>query len=133
MTVEDAIAWADQIKPNAFPREAKAEWIRRLDESLALEVFLMDKAEVAELERMRAAAADFTLLVDPPYDDIYTLYLAAKIDQANGEYEKYANSSQIYNARRSAFTVWFCQSYDPAQGYRVTFPAGERRKNNEYV
>lgn len=118
MTVEEAISWADQVKPNAFPRAVKAEWLWRLEGSLALEVFLMDKAELEELDRMRREAEDCELLVDPPYDDIYTLFLAAKIDEANGEYEKYANSSQFYNARRSAFTCWFCQTYDPAQGYR---------------
>lgn len=129
MTANEAIAWADQVKPNAFSKEVKAEWLRRLEGSLALEVFLMDKAEVEELERMRKQAEDYTLLVDPPYDDIYTLFLAAKIDQANGEYEKYANSSQLYNARRSAFTVWFCQTYDPAQGYNNLM----RRERREYV
>ena len=126
MTVNEAISWADQVKPNAFSREVKAEWLRRLDGSLALEVFLLPKTELDWLERMRETAADYTLLVDPPYDDLYTLFLAAKIDEANGEYEKYANSAQLYNARRGAFTRWFCQTYDPAQGYRVTFPSSEK-------
>lgn len=126
MTVNEAISWADQVKPNAFPRSVKAEWLRRLDGSLALEVFLLPKTELDWLERMREEAADYTLLVDPPYDDLYTLFLAAKIDAANGEYEKYANSSQLYNSRRGAFALWFCQTYDPAQGYRVTFPSPEK-------
>lgn len=114
MTVEEAIAWADQVKPNAFPREVKAEWLRRMNGSLALEVFLMDQAE---LEALEEDGLDAALLVKAPYDDLYQLFLMAKIDEANGEYDKYANSYQIYNARRSEFTCWFCQTYDPAQGY----------------
>lgn len=113
MTVQEAIAWADAVKPNAFPYAVKADWLRRMNGSLALEVFLMDQAELEELE---AAGLDAALLVRAPYDDLYPLFLMAKIDESNGEYEKYANSSQIYNNRRSAFLRWFCQTYDPAQG-----------------
>lgn len=114
MTVAEAISWADQVKPNAFSYEVKADWLRRMNGSLALEVFLMDQAE---LETLEENGLDAALLVKAPYDDLYPLFLMAKIDESNGEYEKYANSARIYNARRSEFTCWFCQTYDPAQGY----------------
>ena len=57
------------------------------------------------------------LLVGPPHDDIYTLYLQAKIDEANGEYNKYSNTMQIYNEYYGTFLRWFCGLYDPVQGY----------------
>ena len=65
---------------------------------------------------------DKELLVDPPYDDIYELYLEAEIDRANGEYNKYQNTMQSYNARRGDFVTWFCQIWDPAQGSRKERP-----------
>lgn len=39
-----------------------------------------------------------TLLVPYPYDrDVYTFYLMMMVDQANGEIEKYNQSSKLYN------------------------------------
>ena len=117
MKVKDALAWVDEVKPNAFSDGVKIGWISRLEETLALEVFLMAPAEAALL-RCGAEDKETELLVDAPYDDLYTLWLAAKIDEANGEYSKYQNSMQAYNARRGAFVCWFAGLYDPAQGYR---------------
>lgn len=125
MKVKDVIAWADEVKPNAFSAETKRKWMGGLEGSIALEVFLMDRAEAEQLSRA-AEQPETELLVSAPYDDLYELWLEAKIDQANGEYDKYQNSMQIYNARRGEFVCWFCQTYDPAQGYR-TLEAEEMR------
>lgn len=124
MKVKDVIAWADEVKPNAFLEDMKRKWLARLESSIALEVFLMDCTEAEQLGKA-AEHPETELLVSPPYDDLYELWLEAKIDQANGEYDKYQNSMQIYNARRGEFVCWFCQTYDPAQGYR-TPGEGER-------
>ena len=106
MKVKDAIAAADAVKPNAFSEETKFQWLRRLEGRLQAEVFLMAPAHM-----------DRELLVDPPYDDLYPLYLQARIDAENGEYNKYADSMTIYNSAYTAFVCWFCQLYDPAEGY----------------
>ena len=117
MTVREAIAAADAEKPNAFEEKTKFEWLRRLEGHLEAEVFLMSPAQIRELDLDYETDLDRELLVDPPYEEIYPLYLKAKIDEGNGEYSKYADSSAIYNAARAAFVCWFCQLYDPAQGY----------------
>lgn len=117
MKVKEVLAWVDEVKPNAFSDGVKIGWISRLEETLALEVFLMAPTEAAML-RCGVEDLETELLVDAPYDDLYTLWLAAKIDEANGEYNKYQNSMTAYNARRADFVCWFCQLYDPVQGYR---------------
>ena len=84
---------------------------------LQAEVFLMAPAQIRELDLQYPADMDRELLVDPPYDDLYPLYLQARIDAENGEYNKYADSMTIYNSAYTAFVCWFCQLYDPAEGY----------------
>lgn len=116
MTIREAIAMADDIKPNAFETATKLAWLNRLEGTLASEVFLLAPEEVRQL-RYAPGELDAELLVDAPYDDLYVLWLEAQIDRANGEYNKYQNTMQSYNARRGEFVCWFCQTWDPAQGY----------------
>lgn len=117
MTIREVITMADGIKPNAFKPATKLTWLNKLEGTLAAEVFLMAPEEIRQLQYSRGDMGA-ELLVDPPYDDLYVLWLEAQIDRANGEYSKYQNTMQSYNARRGEFACWFCQNWDPAQGYR---------------
>lgn len=117
MKISEAIAAADAVKPNAFEEETKFRWLNELEGALALQVFLMAPAEAEQLRYSYPEDLDTVMLVDPPYDQIYPLYLQAKIDAANGEYNQYANTMSIYNAAYAEFVGWFCQLYDPAEGY----------------
>jgi len=116
MTVQEAIERADAVKPNGYTTATKVAWLNSLEGSLALEVFLMAPAEATALLHSAEALTD-VLLLDPPYDDLYVYWLEAMIDEANGEYDRYASSMQIYNARLSEFVCWLCQAFDPVQGY----------------
>ena len=116
MTVKEAIDAADDVKPNAFTTATKIAWLNKLEGTIASEVFLMAPAEV---QQFKYTTDDMSaeLLVAAPYDDIYELYLEAMIDQKNGEYNKYQNTMQSYHARYADFVCWFCQNWDPVQGY----------------
>jgi len=118
MTIRGAIERVDEVKPNAFGNETKLNWINDLEGRIAADVFLMDIAEIRALHYKFPEDMDTELLVTPPHEDIYTLWLLAKIDEANGEYNKYANSIRIYNEHFGNFVRWFASVYEPAQGYR---------------
>ncbi len=45
------------------------------------------------------------------------LYLKAKIDAENGEYSRYADSSQLYNEAYGNFARYWGRTHEPAQGY----------------
>ena len=117
MKVQEVIAMVDDVKPNAFDVATKVKWLDALEGTLASEVFLLAPAEVEQL-RLSPSKLGVELLIGPPYDDIYELWLEAQIDKANGEYNKYQNTMQFYNSRRADFVTWFCQTWDPAQGYK---------------
>ena len=117
MKIKEAIDAARAVTPDAFEEETLFSWLNQLEGQLASQVFLMAPAEIAQLQYSYPEDLNTELLVAPPYDELYTAYLKAKVDAANGEYNKYANSMAIYNAVYGEFVCWFCQLYDPAQGY----------------
>lgn len=67
---------------------------------------------------------DIELLVNPPHDKLYRSYLTAMIDYANGEYDKYQNTMQMFNEHYNEFVRWFMINYRPAYTHR-------RRYRNE--
>lgn len=118
MKICEVLEWVDEVKPNAFSDKVKVAWLNALEGRIALEVFLMAPEEARGLRYSFPEDLERELLVEMPYDDIYGLWLCAKIDEANGEYDKYQNTAQIYNEHYGSFLRWFAQVYDPVQGYR---------------
>lgn len=117
MKVGDVIERVDAMKPNAFDSLAKVEWLNTLEGRIAADVLLLAPAELGQLRYRWPEDRDTELLLAPPHDDIYGLWLQAKIDEANGEYNKYQNTMQIYNEHYGNFVRWFAGNWDPAQGY----------------
>ncbi|WP_297232229.1 hypothetical protein [uncultured Flavonifractor sp.] len=118
MRVMDAIAQADELKPNGFSPEIKLAWLNALEGRLAADVFLMSPAGLSELRYAFPGDEYTAMLVKPPHDDLYVHWLEAKIDYANGEYNKYQNSMQVFNECYGNFVRWFARTYEPAQGYK---------------
>lgn len=112
MTVKQAIDSIDALKPNAFSNDQKTAWLNICEGKLQTEVLLWDPAEVVQYGY--AADKNKEMLLDPPYDQLYMDYLAARIDLANGEYEKYQNSQTVFNAGWTDFKQWFIAKYRPA-------------------
>ena len=120
MTINQLITLIDAIKPNAFPTSAKIRWISNLECRIASEVLLLTPEETVTYNysaKTENTALACELIVNPPYDDIYDSWLTAQIDFANGEYNKYQNSMQQFNARWDSFVAWFSSYYRPADGY----------------
>ena len=117
MKVGEVIERVDAVKPNAFDSLAKVEWLNTLEGRIAADVLLLAPAELGQLRYRWPEDRDTELLLAPPHDDIYGLWLQAKIDEANGEYNKYQNTMQIYNEHYGNFVRWFAGTWDPAQGY----------------
>lgn len=117
MKLREIIERVDEIKPNAFSSTVKTEWLNALEGRIAADVLLLAPAEIGQLRYSYQEDRETELLVSPPHDDIYVLWLQAKIDEANGEYNKYQNTMQIYNEHYGNFVRWFASTWEPAQGY----------------
>lgn len=117
MTIREIIERVDENKPNAFSQQKKLEWIAELDGKVAANVLLLDIAVIQQLRYRHPDDLETTPLVEFPHDGIYELWLDAKIDYANGEYDIYQNSMEMFNAAYGDFVRWFAATYEPAQGY----------------
>ena len=117
MKIGDVISRVDEIKPNAFSGDVKMEWLSILDGKVITDLFLMPPVEFSRPPYEYPADMETELLVDPPHDDIYSPWLQAQIDFANGEYSKYENTMTMFNSCWDSFAGWFAGTYGPAQGF----------------
>lgn len=114
-TIQDIENRVKSIKPCEYDF---TRWIAELDARIALDVMLMDISQCQELayhrlpeEQQREAVP----LLQFPHDELYDLWLYAKIDAADGEPELYQNDMAMFNAYFSEYAEWFVSTYDPAQ------------------
>lgn len=115
MTVSQVIQIVDDIKPNAFTNETKTAWLNEVEGMVQTEVFLFAPVEVIQYDY--AEDKDTVLLVDPPHEKLYQAYLAARVDFANGEYNKYQNTMQMFNSFFGEFMRWYALNYCPADAH----------------
>ena len=115
-TIEQIIDLVDEIRPNAFSNAVKTAWISQVEGRIQTEVFLQGEKEVVSYSWDEDRNRE--VLVNPPYDNLYELHLAAMIDFNNGEYDKYQNDTLMFNEALGAFVRYFAGRYDPAQGDR---------------
>lgn len=111
-TLSSVITQVDDIKPNAFSNDTKTQWLNEAEGLVQTEVLLWASEEI--ITYSWAEDRDKELLVQPPHDKLYWAYLCAMIDFANGEYNKYQNTMQLFNSHFSEFMRWFANNYRPA-------------------
>lgn len=122
MTVGKAIEVGDKLRPNnGFDRELKLLWLRQADTGLRKSV--VEKSDTEDFDGVGADVLydretemlrqDAELLMPEPYDDYYPHYLAAQIDMALGETDRYANEMQAANTAQQDFANWCRGRYMP--------------------
>ena len=115
MTVQEAITYVDTDKPNAFNNDVKVRWLNEVEGMVQTQVLLL--CTEAIITYTYEQNANTTMLVRPPHDKLYTAYLEARIDFANGEYEKYQNTYQLFNSFFKEFMRWYAMNYNPSEAY----------------
>ena len=118
MTLKQVIDFVGGIKPHAFPPSVITQWVNEIEGQVFTEVllrgveeyrpYIWDDTPGAEDDR------DTVLLAKPPHDKLYWAYVAAMVDFANGEYNRYQNSMQMANAFFGEYVDWFSTTYRPA-------------------
>lgn len=110
MTIAQAIAQVDARKPNQFKNNDKIGWLSELDLRFWGEVINTHEGheDYASFSGYDAGTALSTeLLIPAPYDAVYPQFLAAKIDQWNGEYTRFESTAALYNlAYKTAADAW---------------------------
>lgn len=99
MTPNKVIEKVDRLKPNAYTEEDKLEWINELDGMVQRLVFQEDNVT----QYVYPNDMEKELLIPAPFDDVYTLFLEAKIDYYNREYSNYNNSAMMFESQFSEY------------------------------
>lgn len=116
MTIDEAIALCDALRPNQYPREQKIRWLSKLDGRFFHEVFKTHQDCPVESFAGYDKTTDggTILLVPAPYDeDIYNYFLQSQIDKENGEVSRYNQSVTMYNSGLCAFVDYYHRTHLP--------------------
>lgn len=116
MYLKEAIRRADALRLNTVSEEQKAAWLSDLDGQLA-EMFGAEPQENKQAENEPPKSEwpeDRELLMPPPHEELYQLYLVCKIDYHNQEMGLYANDLAIYNAALAEAQAWYRRHNQPA-------------------
>ena len=119
MTLAGVIAMVDDMKPNAFSNDTKTQWVNEVESMVQTEVLLFASEQIITYTYAQDSTEE--LLVQPPHDKLYWSYLVAMIDFANGEYNKYQNTMQVFNAHFGEFMRWFARNYRPADTHEEVY------------
>lgn len=111
MTPNKAIEIVDSLKPNTYTEEDKLRWLNELDGMVQRLVH----QESMVKEYVYPDDMDKKLLIPAPFDDCYTLFLEAKIDYYNREYDNYNNSAMMFEAQFSEYKKAYIRE-NPVKG-----------------
>lgn len=115
MTLLKAIARADSVRPNALDQELKADWVMELEAEIAecMDVELPENTFPKDME----------LLMPFPHDNIYYLYLCAKIDLTMEDTQSYVNDQVVADSAIKGAKSWWRRGHEKkANQYVRAFP-----------
>ena len=101
MTPNKAIETIDRLRPNLYSEEDKVGWINELEGMVQRLVFQKKEKDIEKC--VYPDDMDKELIIPAPFDDVYTLFLEAKIDYYNREYTNYNNSATMFEAQFGEF------------------------------
>lgn len=99
MTPNKVIEYIDGIRPNAYDEEVKLRWINNVDCMVKKLVFGHKKI----VPYTYPDDMDKELIIEAPFDDVYSFYLESMIDYYNREYANYNNSAMMFESRFSEY------------------------------
>lgn len=112
MTIKEAIDRADDLKPNQFSEELKLAWLNNLDAQIHDDI--IKTHEGWDGEEFRPYENDTeTLIVPFPYEELYVAFLKMKVDDENGDTQRYQNSVTMFNAQYDAWTKAYNKAHMP--------------------
>ena len=118
MKISKIIALADELKPNSLSDEIKVQYVNECEGLIQSEIALLPASDMITHS---ADDYDAETLIRAPHDKIYIAYLTAMIDFANGEYNKYQNTMQMFNSFFGEFMRWFALNYRPADTHEEVY------------
>lgn len=102
MKILKAMEQIKATKPSQYSDEMMLGWISTLDGQVYSELLTHYGAPAPVLPYTMDRLGE-ELAVPFPFDDIYLIWMSAKIDQMNCEFERYNNEMLLFNSRIQEF------------------------------
>jgi hypothetical protein len=116
MNIQEALDFADQMKPNMMSRQVKIAYLQEIDQ-LIYEEILLKHEHTPEEEVMPEYDTDTPdgteLLVPDPYSMLYVYWLMSKIDLLNMELDKYNNDRALFENAYDTMSDWWTRTKMP--------------------
>ena len=109
MTINNAIAEAQKLHPDSIPDSIKVRWLSELDGKIMRETMFREDFAPYRFPK----DADRELVVNEPYDNIYTLYIIAMSDFFSGEMENYSASAALFDTAYTEFRKNYIRTHIP--------------------
>lgn len=114
MTLSQAIAQVDDLKPNTVPLLTKIQWLAVLDGLVKRNVVDTHLGEPVDFVPYDGETPpDTVLLIPEPYDTLYRRWLEAQIDLVCGEYDRYNASIQVFSDEYRHFENDYHRNHTP--------------------
>ena len=114
MTIQEAIARIDDLKPNAYDVPHKMSWLSEVDGKIYNEVISYHDDDTTW---QPYDVTTTELIAKEPYSELYIYYMAAMIDYWNGDTQRYNNDMQMFNDAYRGFTDNYIKKHK-STGYR---------------
>lgn len=122
MTVSEAIARVDMIRPNGVPMAEKLRRLSELDGRIKLEIIdTHEGGEDISFTPYTEADNERELLIPAPYDDIYLHYLSMHIALSQGEGKAYNAAATLFNTALRDYKIYYNANNMPRQARKRVF------------
>lgn len=108
MTIRELFDYIMFVKPHLFSETVLAMWLNELEGRVQLDIYLLAPAELKSYELPEDENTE--LLVSLPHTGIYRYWLEAMVDLERGEYQKYQNTMEAFNAAWNEYACWFAET-----------------------
>ena len=123
MTILEAMDRADHHLPNGFSRTEKLRWLSRLDGLIYQELHRMYEGSTKPFGGYdETTDLQTALLVEEPFaQELYLRYLESRIDDANGDTNRFIRSMELFRAAYKTYARWYNRSHTYKIRYRRFF------------
>lgn len=113
MTVREILTMADGIRPNAYEDREKIYWLNTIEGRIYKEILNVRDGYDDTFIPFEEGEEERELAIKVPYTDIYLYYLAAMIDIANGDSNRYNDTMVLFNTAWDDVAAYYRREYKP--------------------
>ncbi len=107
MKVSELLAQVNKVKPNTYDNDILLRWANRAEAMVQTEA--MSILPEAVTEYTLPEDIDTDMILPPPYDQVYELYVEAQVDYAQQEFGTYNNTMVLFNSAYSEMLAYYVQ------------------------